>query len=336
MKTKTKIIWGVVVVLIIGGGIAWFMSREPEALFETEAVTRETVARTVSVTGELVPSEYVDLSFPKVGTVEQILVEEGDTVTAGQALIKLDSATLRAQLETANIALDIAVENEKLARRGRTKDWDDLAPEERESIKLASEQARQSVRTVLTQLADNTLVSPIDGTVSRVDIREGETAIAGNAIVRVSSPSGAFELESRVPEADITELRAGMTGSVTFDSLSSDDVFPATMTGSDVAATVVQDVVSYVATFSLDREDDRLREGMSATIDIETARAENVVAVPFRAIVREDDRTYVEIPTGPTTSERREIEIGIEGDEGLIEVKHGLSEGEEVIVSRKK
>ncbi len=336
MKTKTKIIWGVIALLIIGGVAAWYFTRTPVSPFETERATRETVARTVSVTGELVPADYVDLSFPKVGTVDEVLVREGDAVSAGQALVRLDSATLRAQLEVTNIALDIAVENEKLARRGRTKDWDDLAPEERESIKLASEQARQSVRTVLTQLADNTLVSPIDGTVSRVDIREGETAIAGNAIVRVSSPSGTFELESRVPEADITELHAGMTGTVTFDSLPSDDIFPATMTGSDVAATVIQDVVSYVATFSLDREDNRLREGMSATIDIETAHAENVVAVPFRAIVRENDRTYVEIPTGPTTSERREVEIGIEGDEGLIEVKHGLSEGEEVIVSRKK
>lgn len=336
MKTKTKIILTVILLVIIGGGAAWYFTRTPEAAFETERATREIVARTVSVTGELVPADYVDLSFPKVGTVTEVLVEEGEIVTAGQALVTLDSSTLRAQLEAANIALDIAVANEDLARRGRTKDWDDLAPEEREAIKLASEQARQSVRTVLTQLADNTLVSPIDGNVSRVDIREGETAIAGSPIVRVSSPSGTFELESRIPEADITDLHSGMTGSVTFDSLPSDDVFPATMTGSDIAATVVQDVVSYVATFALDRDDDRLREGMSATIDIETARAENVVAVPFRAIIREDDRTYVEIPTGPATFERREVEIGIEGDDGLIEVKHGLSEGEEVIVSRKK
>ena len=335
MKTKTKIIWGVVIVLVIGGGVVWFMSREPEAPFETEVATRETVARTVSVTGELVPSDYVDLSFPKVGTVEQILVEEGDTVAAGQTLVWLDSATLEAKLEAANIALDIAVANEKLARRCRDEPWSDLAPEEREAKKLASEQARQSVRTILTQMEDDRLVSPIDGTVSRIDIREGETAVAGGAIVRISSPSSTFELESRIPEADITELRSGMAASVTFDSLESDEVFPATMTESDIAATVIQDVVSYVATFALEHADDRLREGMSATIDIETARAENVVAVPFRAIIREDDRTYVEIPEG-TEAKRQEVEIGIEGDEGLIEVKTGLSEGEEVIVSRKK
>lgn len=331
MKTRTKIIWGILVAGMAVGTVTWYLTRTPEAPFSTEAAARETVARTVSVTGELVPSEYVDLSFLRVGIVREIAVSEGDTVKSGQTLAVLDSSTLEAQLREARLAVSVAEENEKLARRI----WDTLSPEEKEAKKLATEQARQAVRTILVQIGQDRIVSPIDGTVSRVDIREGETALAGSAVIRVSSASGVFELESRVPEADITELGPGMAAVVTFDSLSNDETFPATITESDIAATVVQDVVSYMVTFSLDRDDDRLREGMSATIDIETEKAEDVVTVPFRAIVREDGRTYVELPRG-TESERREVVIGVEGDEGLIEVKSGLSEGEEVIVSRKK
>lgn len=331
MKTRTKIILMVIFLAVGGAAVAWYLTRTPEAPFTTEKATRETVARTVSVTGELVPSEYVDLSFQRVGVVRGIPVSEGDAVKAGQTLAILDSATLEAQLREARLAVSVAEENEKLARRI----WDTLSPEEKEAKKLATEQARQAVRTILTQIGQDRVVSPIDGTVSRVDIREGETALAGSAVFRVSSASGVFELESRVPEADITELGPGMTAVVTFDSLPSDETFPATITESDIAATVVQDVVSYMVTFSLDRDDERLREGMSATIDIETEKAEGVVTVPFRAIVREGGRTYVELPRG-MEAERREVEIGVEGDEGLIEVKSGLSEGEEVIVSRKK
>lgn len=329
MKKRTKIVWAVVILAAAGGGVAWYMTRPPVIPFTTDRAVRETVTQTVSVTGELVPDRYADLSFQRLGIVESVLVAEGDRVVVGQTLAVLDSSVLESQLREARLAASVAEEAEKLARRH----WDDLKPEEREAKKLASEQARENARTVAVQLSQGGIVSPIDGTVSRIDIREGETALAGSAVIRVSSPSG-FILESRVPEADIAKLRVGMAASATFDAFPSDETFPVTVTKTDIAATVVQDVVSYVVTFGISDPDDRFRDGMSSTVDIETAHAENVVAVPFRAIVREGDRTFVDLPRG-VDSERREVTIGIEGDDGMIEVKSGLSEGEEIIVSRK-
>lgn len=335
MKRRTKIVWIVILGVAVAGTAAWFLTRPPKRLYETEPAARTTVMQTVSVTGELVPKSYADLSFASVGTVGTVRVSRGDAVKKGQVIVTLDTSVLRSQLRDAQIALDIAVQGEMLARRGRTTRWESLAPEEREAKILASEQARQKVRTLGTQIANSNVVAPIDGIVTRLDVRGGETAIAGSVIGRISAGEG-LVLESRVPEADITKLRDGMTGDVTFDALTKDDVFRSEIYEIEPSATVVQDVVSYVTRFRLPEPDPRLREGMSATIDIVTAKADNVLAVPFRAVARQGAKAFVDVSSDGIATERREVTLGIEGDEGTIEIKSGLSEGDPVVVAKVK
>lgn len=335
MKKKSKIVWSVILVAIVAGGVIWAVTRPPKKLYETESVGRMRVAQTVSVTGELVPREYADLSFAGLGTVSKVLVARGDTVTAGQTIALLDTSVLRSQLSAAQVAVRIAEEAERLARRGRTTSWENLAPEERQAKILATEAAWQQVRTLSTQITETAVISPIDGIVTRLDLRDGETALAGNVFGRVSKERTLI-LESRVPEADIVKLAVGMGADVTFDALTKDEVFRVGISEIEPSATVVQDVVSYVTRFDIHGRDERLREGMSATIDAVTAEAEDVLAVPYRAITREGDRASVEVSNDGIATERREVVLGLEGDEGMIEVKSGLSEGERVVVAKVK
>lgn len=326
---KKKII--LIIVIIAGiAGMWYYWSRDTGEVVQTETVKRGTVAETVSVSGELVPTEYADLSFAGVGTVESLFVKEGDVVKKGDTLSALDRTVLRSQLAEARIALAIVVENEKLARRG----WDDLKPEERAAKKLASEQARESVRTLEAQLRENVLVAPFGGYVSKVDVRTDEVVGAGKRVVRVVRDND-FVIEARVPESDITDVTIGMGARVTFDALSSDEVFEAVVTDIDPSSTVVQDVVSYVVTFRLSQLDGRLKEGMTADIDIETAKRENVLIVPFRALSKEAGKQYVEVQRGEIF-ERVEVTTGLEGDEGIIEIKSGLVEGDLVTIGAKQ
>jgi RND family efflux transporter MFP subunit len=335
MKKKRKIVWSIILVIIIASCVAWFMTRPPKKLYETEKVSRATVAQTVSITGELVPADYADVSFAGVGTVEKVLVSRGDAVKAGQKIATLDTSVLRSQLANANLALSVAVKNEQLARRGRTTSWSSLASEERDAKKLATEQARQQVRTLTTQIAQTSVVSPMDGFVTKLDIREGETGLAGSVFGRVSKGDD-LVLESRVPEADITKLKVGLEATVTFDALTKDDIYQADVYEIEPSSTVVQDVVSYVTRFRLTHPDVRLREGMSATIDAITAQSENVLAVPFRAVTRDGKKAFVDVSADGIASHRREVVLGLEGDEGMIEVKSGLSEGDPVVIVKVK
>lgn len=327
MLSKKKIIVAVVALIVVGGGWYYFSHRSTGEAVQTEVVKRGDVSETVSVTGELVPEEYTDLSFPSAGTIDAVMAAIGDTVVKGQAIASLDREVLYSQLKDARLAADIAVQNEQLYLRNRN----DYDPEERKAKKIASEQAREKVRTIEAQMREDVLRSPMAGQISKFDTRVGEVVTLGQVIARVIQP-GAYLLESRVPESDIAKITLGMKAEITFDSLSNDDIFQGEVVSIDPAATVVQDVVSYKVKFRLSRHDDRLKEGMTGNIDVETAKRTGVLWVPYRALSKEGTKTYAQVKRGPENFEKVEVTTGLEGDEGTVEVKSGLQEGDEVTI----
>lgn len=327
MKLATKLWGGVIVIAIIG--LAWYWSTRPNPAdsIVTETVSRTDVSETVSVSGELVPTEYADLSFRAIGLVEEVYVKEGESVKAGDPLAVLDRSVQMSQLAAAEVALRIAEEAEKLALRNKN----DLDPEERRSKKLASEAAREDARTLRAEMEKSVIRAPFDGRITRVDLRSGETASIGVAVFRIAR-SGGLVVESRVPESDIVKLSVGMEASVTFDALDSSDLFQAKVVAIDESASIVQDVVSYVVTFEVAAIDERLRDGMSADIDVVTAEREGVLAVPFRALTVRGEKTFATLSRMDGTTEEVQVKTGLEGDDGTVEIVSGLKEGDVVVI----
>jgi RND family efflux transporter MFP subunit len=326
MFRKRNIITALIIVIAIGGYF-YYRSRNTSVVVQTETVRKGDVSETVSVTGELVPEEYADLSFPAMGTIDALAVSVGDTVEKGDMIASLDRQVLFSQLKDARISASIAEQSEKLILRGRLS----YAPEERAAKKMASEQARERVRTLQAQMKENVLYAPMNGTISQFDARIGEVVTLGKVIARVIKP-GAYLLESRVPESDITKIQLGMKAKITFDSLSNDDIFDGEVVHIDPASTAVQDVVSYTVQFRLVKNDERLKEGMTGNIDIETAKREGVLFIPYRTLTKEGGKTFAQVKRGENTFEKVEVVTGLEGDDGTIEVKSGLKEGDEVTI----
>lgn len=327
--TKKKIIIPILLVALIGGYF-YYKSKTTIVVVPTETVRKGSVVETVSVTGELVPVAYADLSFKGIGMLDAVFVKEGDTVKAGDKIASIDRTALQSQLSEARIAVRIAEANELLTRK--------TTGSKRETIltkKLASEQAREAVRGLVTEVKDGTLVAPLDGTVVSLDARVGEVASAGKIISRISRP-GEFVIEARVPESDIAKVRSGMQASVTFDAFSTTEKFGAETMDIDTAATTIQGVVSYVVKFRLEKSNDRLKEGMTANIDIETAKRDGVLTVPFRALFKSAGVTYAEVKRGENNFEKVVVTTGLEGDEGVIEILSGLKEGDEVTIGAKQ
>lgn len=298
---------------------------------QTETVRRGSVSETVSVTGELVPQEFSDLSFSATGKVGSVFIKEGDDVHEGQVIASLDSSVLRSQLKEVYIAQAIAENDEKLARHG----WDNLKQEERAAKKLAVKKAKENVQTVVAQINDRTIFSPFAGKISKVDVRVGEVATLGKRIARVAQV-GDFQIEARVPESDIAKVTMNMWAKITFDAFLQNEVFDAEAMEIARSSTAVQDVVSYVVKFRLTKMDDRLKDGMTANIDIETAKREGVLLAPFRTLTKEGGKTYAEVKRGDGQFEKVEVITGLEGDEGMVEIKSGLQEGNEVTIFTKQ
>lgn len=193
--------------------------------------------------------------------------------------------------------------------------------------------ARASYELALDNLGKATLVSPVNGIVTELNNKKGEvlgTGVIKESFSRVMSLD--MLIEANVSEADIVKVKLGGKANVTFDALSPQDVFAGEVIEIDPAATVIQDVVYYGIKLRLESVDSRLKPGMSANIDLKTAQKEGVLMVPQRA-VKEDDGgiKYVEILKADNTTERRTVETGLEGDEGMVEITRGLKEGEKVV-----
>lgn len=318
-----------VLVLVLIGGVTWyFWGKGEEETVQTETVRRGDIVETVSVTGELVPEVYADLSFARVGTIDEVFVKNGDMVQAGARLLSLDREVMYSEYKEAALAAAVAEENEKHVRRNRT---GASTPEDVNAKKLLAEQARENVRTLQARMKESVLYAPFAGRISQFSARVGEVVTAGKIMARIMQPETLL-LESRVPESDIAKVALGMQAAVTFDAFTNDENFVAEVIEIDPASTVVQDVVSYRVKFRLKTADPRFKEGMTGNIDIETAKRAGVLFLPYRALSKEGEKMLVAVRRGETAFEKVEVTTGLEGDDGTIEIKSGLKEGDSVTI----
>jgi RND family efflux transporter MFP subunit len=315
--------------VIIGGIIFYIRNKKPVVVYTTADVERINLARTVSSTGTINPNEQIDLTFKTTGILENINVDLGDSVEKGQTLATIDAGTLLSQLRQAQEQLTY----QKEILNNMKKHTSTYKYEQREAQKALMNQAQAGIDIILDQLENVNIISPIDGIVIKRNADPGETVVLNlNSPVLTVAPKGDMIIESNIPESDVAKLQIGQKAKVTFDALTSDDIFDAVVWKIDPAATVIQDVVYYRIKLQLSNLDECLKVGMSANIDIHTAQADDVVTIPSRAIQTESDEKYAQVlNVDGVTVNKVKIQTGLEGDEGMVEVKSGLKEGEKVI-----
>ncbi|MDP2705331.1 MAG: efflux RND transporter periplasmic adaptor subunit [bacterium] len=202
--------------------------------------------------------------------------------------------------------------------------------EEIQTQEALVEEAKASAANALAQLSKTVLRSPISGVITKKNIEVGEIISANSAVMSVIS-SDRFEVEANVPEADIAKVAVGNEATVTLDAYGRDSVFKTQVVAVDPAETVIEGVSTYKITLQFIEEDERVRSGMTANIDVVTGRRENVLTVPQRAVIRSNGNRIVRVKIGEIIEERK-VETGLSGYDGSIEILSGIKEGEEVVV----
>ena len=190
---------------------------------------------------------------------------------------------------------------------------------------LASAEAQVSL--VSAQIAKNTVVSPVDGVAATVTAKVGE--IASGVVVSVIADAP-LEIEAQVAEADIAKIAVDNTARVTLDAYSG-ETFQARVIYVAPAEVEIEGVPTYKVRLQLENEDDRLKPGMTADLDVATKTRENVIAIPQRGVITRDGQKVVRIADGDVSREVV-VKTGIRGTDGRIEITEGLQEGAQVIV----
>jgi multidrug resistance efflux pump len=194
------------------------------------------------------------------------------------------------------------------------------------------EQALAAVASAEAELAKSILKSPINGVIIAVDAKLGEIVTAGKNVISVIS-YGEYQIESYIPEADIAKIKISNLASTTLDAYGSNVNFETKVIKIDPAATIIDGVPTYKVTLKFTEQDERIRSGMTANLDILTNQKDNVLILPSRVITTEFDGKYVSVLDVNNKTEiiDKKIVTGLRGADGNVEIVSGLSEGDMVV-----
>jgi RND family efflux transporter MFP subunit len=195
---------------------------------------------------------------------------------------------------------------------------------------LAVKKKENDLRAAHNNFSDRFVTAPFDGVVVEVVGKVSASVASNQKVISLISLS-LYEIKANVPEADITKVKVGDKASLTLDAFGQDTVFEAEVSSIEPAATIIDGVATYKTTLVFLQPDQRIKTGMTADIDVSGERAEKVLAVPARAIIREGGEQFVRVLKGTDRVEEVKVETGLRGSDGYVEVKSGLSEEEKVV-----
>ncbi len=324
-KKKTYLILGLIILII--GGIYYEKTKPAKVTYTTETAKIGTIAKTVSATGEIIPQTEAKIAFKLNGQLKFLAVDVGDRVEKGEKIASIDKGTLEDQLAKAKN--EVKIQKKTLANMKRHESV--YSYQQKDIQKVQIKKAQNEVNSILTMLSETNVYAPLSGVVTKKMINVGENVLANSPILTIAIPENP-EIEIDVSETDITKVKIGQTVKLTFDALPSADVLIGKVTEIEPDSTVIQDVIYYKIKVELNKIDKRLKLGMSVDAVIDIFQKKDVVVVPFRAVKIEGTKKYVEILEPENKIKKVNIQTGLRGDDGIVEITKGLQGGEKVVV----
>ncbi len=356
-----------------------FGHSQPVREAELAAVQKLEIHPSILATGNLVFRQEVQLSAEVIGKVAAVLVKEGDQVKRGQILLKLDPTVYLAEVaqqeasrRNAAIAIErsqinLANQQRGLERTGQLykakyidiSKYDDsvhqvdVAKVDLRASRETLEQASAMLLQARERLAKTEVRAPIDGTVTAVPIKVGETAvasatgIAGSSLMTIADV-GSIMAEVNVDEADIARVAVGQQAKV-FPAAFPDQpligkVESVAMAPKSAMPGAQSQGRNYVVKLRLDDPKLALRSGMTCRVEIVVGSSAAKPAVPIQAVLSEEiaagardkDKDHVKntsyvFVVQDGKARKTQVELGL-SDDANQEVTKGLAPGQTIAV----
>lgn len=311
----------IIIVVIIGlVSLAYFKKTGKSQTLEVkvEQVVAENIKRSILASGTLVYKEQVQLRSEVIGQVSEMLIEEGDEVTKGQVLMRLEPRTFRADVEqqAAFVRIQkIAIEHQSKKIENLKSQWQrkrDLYQRkilDRDAYELIDNQyalakidlrsrqesllqAQATLDKAQERLDKTVFRSPIKGIATSVDIKQGETAISGSTnisgsnLITLADPSSIL-IEVEVDEADIANILVGQQADI-FAVAFPDKALKGQVQSIATTAKRAQgrQGLSFKVKILLsDSNTIAVRPGMSCRAEIYTQSKSKTIAVPSESVI---------------------------------------------------
>lgn len=320
MKKKTVFIALGVLVVVVIVAMNFFTGGEKGMAVNATEVVQQDLVEQVSASGRIQPKNLVDITAELNAEIVGVMVKEGDWVERGQLLLVLDTVQTATQTEQAKYALDESRARLDGAKSTRDQNVEEFERQERlynqqltsetayKNAKYAAINAESAYKAMLAQvkqleagyerqldnLAKSRIEAPMDGVITYLDAEVGEIAAAqtpysqGKTLMTISNLS-VFEVEVEVDETEINKIDLEQVVEIEVDAFP-DTTFEGRVVEIGNTAILAQygsqdQSTNFKVKVTFADANPRLRPGMSATVDITTARQDQVTAVPFTAVV---------------------------------------------------
>ncbi len=341
---------------ISGAGYALWKkipAEQPAQKFKTETIARGDVVQNITANGTLNPVVVINVGTQISGTIQKLHVNFNDQVTAGQILAELDPSLLSATLKQSQANLASVEANLRLARtkeaRARklvaqgfvVQSQLDEAVEVLDAAKAQVKVVKAQIERDEANLRYSTIRSPISGIVIARPVDIGQTVAASfqtPTLFQIAQDLKVMQIDTSIAEADIGKIKLQQEVSFSVDTFT-DKNFSGKVKQIRLNPTIQQNVVTYNVVIAADNTEGTLLPGMTAHVQINTQRREQVLRVANAALrykpsdaelVNKDSnpKLYKVIQGKPASFN---VKLGV-ADNLYTEIVSGdLKEGDEVI-----
>lgn len=359
---KHKITIFLILFVLIGGGYYWYAKTQKTAAivqYKTAQAEKGNLVVSISGSGNVIVDQLATVDPTITGTVSDLAVNVGDNVKKGEILFQIINNDLSVSNDKASASLQQAknsIDSAEIQVKQAKADYDAAKKNDastsdqkkilKDKINLAEQAVTAAEKNYKASLADynnqladgskRTVKAPIDGTVSAINIKNGDdlsrlsaSSTANDAPIIIGDLK-TLKAQIQVNEVDIPNVSIGQEVVMNFSAIDGLNI-----TGKvekiDALGTLNQGVVTYNVTIGFDSLDSRIRPQMSVSAKIITDVKKNVIIVPNGALKTQGNKTYVEVlNVGAKTPERRIIEPGVSNNTET-EIVNGINAGDKVV-----
>jgi membrane fusion protein (multidrug efflux system) len=281
--------------------------------------------QTIIAVGSLRSDESVTLRPESAGRISEITFQEGQRVTKGAPLVKLDPAIPQAEVAQARANLTLA--KSKFDRAVDLAQRNYISGQAKDEAENNYKVAEASVQLAQAKLAKTDIRAPFSGIIGLRSVSVGDYVKEGADLVNLESIDP-LKVDFRVPETYLRQIQVGQALQITLDALPGK-----AFNGKVVAVNPLIDTAgrSVVIRAQVGNQDTTLRPGMFARVRLITKEQADAMVVPEQALVPQGNEQYVFKVTDGKVA-RVKVETGQRRD-SKVEVLSGLAAGDMVVTA---
>jgi len=283
-----------------------------------------TITDRINLPGAIEPWTRLRLMAKIGGSIEEVLVTDGDHVKKGDLLARIEDIDYKIALDRAKAAYNLAKDDferdKEIYKKG-------VIPSSTLDINRTKMQTSKADYDNANLMLSRTLVtSPMDGVIRYLDAKVGLQLSVGDPIAEILEIDRVKAIIG-IPESDVTAVRKLDTVSITIQALGDKKVQAEKHFLSPAPETTAR---LYNLELKIDNPENEVFTGMFVRADIIKKQIKNSISIPFYSVISRNDEQYVYIEQDGLAIKRK-VSLGIM-ENWMVEVKKGLTQGDKLIV----